>query len=304
MLFAMESTVGSPKVTSLELEKQRGASSPTGTAAPMGEFHHQEPLPFFIFDWLEKIKPDDLSLAQQMLKTPNKDRPVRCSSENDVNPRNLFTANQDHQQSPMIRSTSQESPFRKRSISIGNGYNAKGLQKARMGRWEDALACWENALEIRRQVLGETHIDTANTMNNLGIALGKLNRCEEALAYLDRAFRIRMTHYGYEHEEVAVTLHNIGNVRHQAGEMKAAIAAFNESKNLLERKLGNANIQVARACVASGHIYYEMGNYHSARDAYTEARSIFYHAGVSRDDAEMRAVMSDIQELERLMRNK
>jgi hypothetical protein len=57
---------------------------------------------------------------------------------------------------------------------MSNGWNAKGLEKARHGKWEQALSCWQNALEIRRQVLGESHSDVANTWNNIGIALGKL----------------------------------------------------------------------------------------------------------------------------------
>jgi len=49
-------------------------------------------------------------------------------------------------------SKSPHSIYRK-SIARGNAWNSKGLKKASEGQWLDALACWENALEIRKHLL-------------------------------------------------------------------------------------------------------------------------------------------------------
>jgi tetratricopeptide (TPR) repeat protein len=150
------------------------------------------------------------------------------------------------------------SSFRKRSIMIGNGWNAKGLSQAQRGRWREALACWENALEIRQQVLGDDHVDTANTYNNIGIALGKLNRVHEAISALQMALEIRTnnmmmtrTTITSEHnqqsqqqrqqqerqrhrvQQVAATLHNLANVHQQAGDLKMAMSYLEESIDLL-----------------------------------------------------------------------
>lgn len=160
------------------------------------------PKPFFIMDWLEDIDPKDLELAQKMLKTPNRlVVPPKPACEVHPSPKVLFGATSPSNKKEAVNS------FKKRGIAIGNGYNAKGLQKAKKGAWEEALCCWENALEIRTQVLGETHVDVANTYNNIGIALGKLNRPQEAIENLQRALEIRTEHYGRTHSEVAATLH-------------------------------------------------------------------------------------------------
>ena len=193
------------------------------------------------------------------------------------------------------------SPFRKRSIAIGNGYNAKGLAKAKKGSWESALACWENALEIRTQVLGETHPDVANTCNNIGIALGKLERYDAAIEVLERALELRAKYYGTrEHVEVAATLHNIGNVLHAAQDCAGAIQCFWDAKLLQEQLLGSNHVQVARACVAIGNVYYEALQHEDAREAYYDALQIFSNANLPQTHPEVMAIQADLQDIERL----
>ena len=193
------------------------------------------------------------------------------------------------------------SPFKKRSIAIGNGYNAKGLAKAKKGSWESALACWENALEIRTQVLGETHPDVANTCNNIGIALGKLERYDAAIEVLERALELRAKYYGTrEHVEVAATLHNIGNVLHAAQDCAGAIQCFWDAKLLQEQLLGPNHVQVARACVAIGNVYYEAMQHEDAREAYCDALQIFSNANLPQTHPEVMAIREDLQDIERL----
>ncbi|CAB9503230.1 Tetratricopeptide repeat protein [Seminavis robusta] len=192
------------------------------------------------------------------------------------------------------------SPFRKRSIAIGNGWNAKGLHKAKKGSWEKALACWENALVIRTQVLGETHPDVANTCNNIGIALGKLGRYDSAIEILEKALEMRAKHYGTrEHVEVATTLHNIGNVLHAAQDWSGAIQCFWDAKLLQEQLLGPNHIQVARACVAIANVYNEALQYQDAMEAYTDALQIFHKAGLGDDNPEVTSVQQDLLDVER-----
>jgi hypothetical protein len=143
------------------------------------------PKPFFIFDWLDEVKPDDLERARKMLQTSKKSS-GSITEENDSEEnvrKESFPAKTPSNSTTMSPKTG-VSHFLQRSIAIGNGWNARGLQKAKKGAWSEALVCWENALEVRTQVLGEMHIDVANTCNNIGIALGKLDRFEEAVSTL------------------------------------------------------------------------------------------------------------------------
>lgn len=261
-----------------------------------------DPKPFFIMDWLEKIIPKDLEIAQQFLTTPRKH-----VDESDVKqivgpvPRELFTPTPTKAESSNIEaspSRRQKSHFYKKSVTIGNAWNAKGLQKAQKDRWEDALLCWQNALEVRLQILGKDHLDVANTYNNIGIAQGKIGKYEDAINSLHRAQDIRKKELGEDHTEVAATLHNIGNVYQQSGDFLKAVEYFYLSKQLQEIHLGKNHVQVARAAIAIGHSNCQAGKWDDAMKAYNEAIATLHRAGYSDDDAEMQHLKEDLMDVE------
>jgi len=270
--------------------------------------NHTMMKPFFIMDWLDQIEEKDLERAQKMLqesrhwkvKTSSISSPGCSSSEKRSSspaPRSPTSAT-----TTTTTATTPFAFFRERSIKVGNSWNAKGLRQAKVGAWSEALRCWENALEIRTQVLGETHLDVANTWNNIGIAQGKLDLIPDAIESLQRALAIRIEHLGREHEEVATTLHNIGNIFQQGNDLEAAVKCFCESKQLHEKLLGPNHVQVARACVAMGHTYYQAGEYKDAREAYLDALIIFERSGLSKGDIEVQNTLGDVQEIDRLLK--
>jgi tetratricopeptide (TPR) repeat protein len=217
--------------------------------------------------------------------------------------------------------------FFDRSVAIGSKYNARGICFASKGDWIKALQCWQDALEIRTQVLGES-LDVANTCNNIGIALGKLHRYAEAIVVLQRAISIRIAHYGWNHEIVAATLHNMGNVYQQqrtqrkttstnSGEDSAevnddnsveenlsldsvnnAIYCFREAACILEQLYGRNNAEVARSLVALGHTYNQANAPDHARGAYLDALQIFECIGYTLDHPEVQSIVDDLYELD------
>lgn len=248
-------------------------------------------LPFFIMDWLDRISPEDLERAQQLLQ------------------RQSTTANKSHNDDSAavpsaghtLRNKGPKNIYSK-SIGFGNSYNAKGIEQARMGVWNEALHLWEKALEVRLCVLGDKHVDVANTYNNIGIAQGKLGLQVEALQSLRKALDIRKDYYGLVHKEVAATLHNIGNVYQQNGELEAALQCFFECKVQQEHIMGSSqHAEVARACIAIGHCYYEADAYVDAREAYMDALTIFRSIGFPEDDSEITTTLEDILDLDHLI---
>ena len=260
-----------------------------------------DPKPFFIMDWLEKIIPKDLEIAQQFLHTPNKETQP-CDAKHLVGavPRELFTPSSPLQSESSLskKSHRESSYFYKKSITIGNAWNAKGLQKAQKDHWEEALLCWKNALEVRLQILGEDHLDVANTYNNIGIAQGKIGNYTDAIDSLNKAQNIRKRRLGEDHAEVAATLHNIGNVYQQSGDFLKAVEYFHSSKNLQQVHLGKNHVQVARAAIAIGHALYQAAEWRKALEAYTDAMETLRLAGISEDDDEIQHLKEDIMDVE------
>lgn len=256
------------------------------------EEHSMDAKPFFIIDWLEKIIPKDLEFAQQFLQTPKKETKSEDAKQLiGAVPRELFTP----ASSPKSANSShrEKSYFYKKSVTIGNAWNAKGLQKAQKDHWEEALLCWQSALEVRLQVLGEDHVDVANTYNNIGIAQGKIGSYDDAIKSLLVAQDIRKRQLGEDHSEVAATLHNIGNVYQQSGAFLKAVDYFEMSKELL----GKNNAQVARADIAIGHAYFQAAEWEDALIAYNGAMGTLRLAGLSEDDDEIINLREDLEDV-------
>jgi tetratricopeptide (TPR) repeat protein len=286
-------------------EEKKTDVPPVSHPAPADDVNSMDPKPFFILDWLEKIIPKDLEIAQQFLVTPQKEASSGdTETSNLVCPKELFTPSSPSQTTntstpPTDKPEAvRKSRFYQKSVMIGNAWNAKGLQKAQKDLWEDALMCWQNALDIRIQILGDDHLDVANTYNNIGISLGKIGRYREAIEALHGAQEIRKHHFGEEHTEVAATLHNIGNVYQQSGDYETAVDYFAMSKHLQTLHLGNDHVQVARAAIAIGHANFQAGKWKCAHVAYIEAKETLQLAGVPDNDAEVENLKEDIKDTE------
>lgn len=283
-LESMENTFSSP--AKQEQQREREALNPSRTLSPSSvvassvEDHNANP--FFVVDWFKHLRVGD-NEARSSYKTPQKQSAVSSSSP--VTP-TKFPAN---------------SPFQKQSEAVGAGWNAKGLQKARNDDWEGALQCWEMALDIRTQVLGEEHKDVSNTRNNLGIALGRLGREEEAMVHLQKALEIRTALYGSKHQDIAATHHNIGNVRQQSCDYTGALESFDEAKRIQQELQGDSSVQVARAWNAIGHLHFETQQYTKARDAYSHALDTFRKAGRDDNDMEVEHTKLDLEEAQELL---
>lgn len=268
---------------------------------------------FFILDWLEKLNAKEMDQANKVIEenrlvTPKKTK-KHIDDENPADwiPKNIGSTTRTPLTPPRHPSINPSRPmpstFRAKKEAVGNGWNAKGVQKAKCENWEDALACWEKALEIRLQVFGDVHKDVANTLNNMGVALGRLERHGEAMELLERALKVRTAIYGKGHLEIAATLHNIGNVLQQMDDYSGALKCFLETKRIQEELLGDRDIQVARTLNAIGHLHFECAQaYKKALEAYTEARDVFLRAGINEGNEELQNTYLDIAEVEQLVR--
>ena len=224
-----------------------------------------------------------------------------------MKPQRLFdNTSQERQPEPSSRRSSPTnttpSSMYKKSLALGNGWNAKGLKKAQQGLWQDALSCWDNALEIRHQLLGKMNLEVANTYNNRGIALGKLGHYDLAIEALQQALDIRVELLQTPHHpQVISTLHNLANVHHQVGNLQLALQVFGRAKEL---SLNNPHDQTARICTAMGHVYYQAQQWIDARDAYQDALQLYkLTTSNSASSQEMLNLQRDIEELDQRLQS-
>lgn len=217
-----------------------------------------------------------------------------------LTPTNLFP--DERNPSPDLKK--KQSIAKKRSLALANGWNAKGLTKAKIGKWKDALSCWDQALELRIWLAQSDprkySADLAHTWNNRGIALGKLGEVETALESLQNAYEIRISIFESDHPQVISTLHNIANVHQQAENYQLALSVFGKAKSLLVSKHDKDPMLAARICTAMGHLYYQAQQWIDSRDAYQDAMNILLHTETrsKNQQQELLELQRDIQELD------
>ena len=92
-----------------------------------------------------------------------------------------------------------------------------GNTLSRLGDARKAIELNQNALDIRRQILGERHHDTASSFDSVGIALGELGEHRKALEYHQKALDIRREVLGEKHSDTATSLNNVGSALSNLG---------------------------------------------------------------------------------------
>ncbi len=88
-------------------------------------------------------------------------------------------------------------------------WNNTGWYAWAVGRAPEARVFLEEALSVRRRVLGEDHPDTLTSMNNLANDLWALGDASGARELHEEALSIRRRVLGEEHPSTLSSLHNL-----------------------------------------------------------------------------------------------
>ena len=124
---------------------------------------------------------------------------------------------------------------------------------------------YEQALAIRREVLGEKHPDTAASLNNLGLLLQDMGDYPAARPYLEQAFAIRREVLGEKDPDTATSLNNLGGLLWTMGEYAAARTYYEQALAIRREKLGEKHRDTAASLNNLGLLLQDMGDYPAAR---------------------------------------
>ena len=108
----------------------------------------------------------------------------------------------------------------------------------RRGRYADAQAEWQLAVDLGSAALGPEHPDVAKSITNLGEALRKQGQAAAAAAAFRRAIAIWEGAFGRESTLLAAPLNGLGTIALIDGDFATAVAAFDRVRGLLERSSG------------------------------------------------------------------
>lgn len=99
-----------------------------------------------------------------------------------------------------------------------------------LGSWrkfEQSMSVHREVLEIRSQILGNTHLDTLATKSNLAMALLDLGKIEEAEAHMQEVYEQRRRQLGREHPWTLWALCYLAKVYIASGHLKKAEQMLN-----------------------------------------------------------------------------
>ena len=101
---------------------------------------------------------------------------------------------------------------RQARLELADRYVAAAQTKTANHRYSGALASYNRALCLQREVLGEDHVIAGRTLHEIGICLLHLGEEEAALVALKEALYIKLASVGPDDDETLVTKHLIAEV--------------------------------------------------------------------------------------------
>ena len=112
------------------------------------------------------------------------------------------------------------------------------------------------SLQLRRQVLGNDHLDVAATVFNLAHIHYEIQEYDAALSYCQEFLRITRPQLSTRHRDVAYVLRCVAHIHHQQKNYLSAITAYHEALIACDAVFGIMHSEVASICNKLGYLYY------------------------------------------------
>uniref|UniRef100_UPI00313BBEAF tetratricopeptide repeat protein n=1 Tax=Crocosphaera sp. Alani8 TaxID=3038952 RepID=UPI00313BBEAF len=149
--------------------------------------------------------------------------------------------------------------------------NQQAIQLYQEGKYQEAVPLAEQALEIRKNILGTEHIDISISLNNLALLYRAMGRYEQALPLYQDALAMDKKLLGDSHPSVATSLNNLAGLYRAMGRYEQALPLYQEALAMLKQLLGDSHPNVATSLNNLAGLYRAMGRYEQALPLYQDA---------------------------------
>ena len=149
-------------------------------------------------------------------------------------------------------------------VALGNRWSEKG-------RYREAILMWEQTLAMRQKLLGNEHLDVAQSLNNLAVLYDNQGRYEEAEPLYKQALQMRQKLLGNEHLDVATSLNNLAVLCENQGRYQEAEPLYKQALMMYQNLLGNEHLDVAISLNNLALLYKKQSRYEEAEPLYKQA---------------------------------
>ncbi|HEX7186451.1 MAG TPA: serine/threonine-protein kinase [Thermoanaerobaculia bacterium] len=160
------------------------------------------------------------------------------------------------------------------SRELAQSLNDLGVALGQKAELDAARAALEEALAMRRKVLGEEHPEVAVSHSELGRTLFDQGRLGEAEAHFRSALAIRRKVLGPADHETATSMSDLGLLLRQKGDRAGAETLFRETLALTRKSSGPKHPDTGTALANLALTVNERGDHAAAEAMFREALAI------------------------------
>jgi len=142
------------------------------------------------------------------------------------------------------------------------------------GDYDRALAVYEEALSIRRKVLGESSIDVAAAVCNTGQTYHQRGDLDMALKYYNEFLDLAKGRLGANHRDIAIIYKCMAEIHHERAELPKAKIMYEKALSACKLALGPFHPELASCLNKLGNLHYEMHDLDSALAFYNEGLEV------------------------------
>lgn len=149
-----------------------------------------------------------------------------------------------------------------------------GLTYLNQGKYDLAKPQLDKALDIRNELLGPDHADTARSLHNVGLLLKATGNMEEAETRFRTSVETLRRIYGADSVEITDGLHELAYINALRGNYTDAIALLREALEICKQKLSSDSPQTIKSMMELGAALTASGDITSAEPMNREALAL------------------------------
>ena len=158
--------------------------------------------------------------------------------------------------------------------AMADSHNALGSLAVRLGDPHAAADHFEQGLELRRQQLGDEHLDVAKAANNLGLVYYLMGRYDEARRRIEESLVTKQRLLDGDHPSLSAALNNLGLIASRQGKLDDALAFHQDALAMDERLVGPEHSNVASGIHNVAIVLKTLGRLEEAREHYERSLAI------------------------------
>jgi tetratricopeptide (TPR) repeat protein len=152
------------------------------------------------------------------------------------------------------------------NATLAAAHHKLGAAQVKCGKDTEALAAFEQAIELSEKAFGPDRVETANILSELGSLYSSQGNHAEAQRCLRRTVEIHRTLSGVDSAQTTQSLFQLASSLSEAGDHDSACGEFERVLTIKERQLGANPDEIIEAQLNLALLYLEADRTSAARE--------------------------------------